>query len=135
MSIIGKNSFSTSTPKCCYCVVGPDPFNDAPLPTFPKTFISLECFVKQSFIRSSVQSSNSPGRQKGCAMIRNNSVQGHVTRRSGRQEALSLNWGLHEGKCTSARVGGRTTYSTRRRSHLYTTNIWSSRCFFFLLSD
>lgn len=28
MSIIGKQSFSTSTPKCCYCVVGPDPFND-----------------------------------------------------------------------------------------------------------
>lgn len=28
MSIIGKRSFSTSTRNCCYCVVGPDPFND-----------------------------------------------------------------------------------------------------------
>lgn len=37
MSVIGKQSFSKSAPKCCYCVGGPDPFNDGYPPRHSQT--------------------------------------------------------------------------------------------------
>lgn len=128
MSIIGKQSFSTSTPNCCYCVEGPDPFNDG----------SPQHSQRHSFHWSVLWNSHSSVH-----------LLSHPTVLADKRDApwleitvcrvtwpgrLAGRWprpwtveGQNEGGVRAQGVGDWTTYSVRKRSHfkLYNMKICS----------